>query len=139
MYKELIKRLREIHPDEFGDKWDFAFACQQAMYEAADALEELQKDLKRSKDFEAFWQHEAGEALKKFQVAISNKPYWIPVTERLPKKDQQVFVYLFRDSPYIAWHDGEYWCTEDFRLDEPDDWQPTHWMSLPESPESEGE
>ena len=139
MYKELIKRLREIHPDEFGDKWDFAFACQQAMHEAADALEELQKNLKRLQDFEAFWQHEAEETLKKFQVSISNKPHWIPVTERLPKKDQEVLVCLFRDNPHIAWHDGEYWCTEDFRLDEPDDWQPTHWMPLPEPPESESE
>ena len=38
MYDELIKRLREIHPDEFGDKWDFAFACQRIMQEAADTL-----------------------------------------------------------------------------------------------------
>lgn len=42
-YDELIKRLREIHPEEFGDKWDFAFACQQAMHEAADAIEKLSK------------------------------------------------------------------------------------------------
>ena len=41
MYDELVKRLREIHPEEFGDAWDFAFACQQAMHEAADAIEEL--------------------------------------------------------------------------------------------------
>lgn len=43
MYDELVKRLRELHPEEFGDAWDFAFACQQAMHEAADAIEELQK------------------------------------------------------------------------------------------------
>lgn len=42
MYEELVKRLREIHPEEFGDAWDFAFACQQAMHESADAIEELQ-------------------------------------------------------------------------------------------------
>lgn len=41
MYDELIKRLREIHPEEFGDAWDFAFACQRVMHEAADAIEEL--------------------------------------------------------------------------------------------------
>ena len=41
MYDDLIKRLREIHPEEFGDAWDFAFACQQAMHEAADVIEEL--------------------------------------------------------------------------------------------------
>lgn len=35
MYEELIKRLREIHPEEFGNHWDFAFACQQAMIDAA--------------------------------------------------------------------------------------------------------
>ena len=42
MYEELIKRLIELHPEEFGDAWDFAFACQRAMHEAADAIEELQ-------------------------------------------------------------------------------------------------
>lgn len=41
--EELVKRLRELHPEEFGNAWDFAFACQQAMHEAADAIEELQK------------------------------------------------------------------------------------------------
>ena len=40
---ELVKRLRELHPEEFGDAWDFAFACQQAMHEAADAIEELMR------------------------------------------------------------------------------------------------
>ena len=66
MYDELIKRLRECTAEMNGEKtlW----------HQAADAIEELQKDLERSKDFEAFWQHEAEEALKKFQVAISNKP-----------------------------------------------------------------
>lgn len=45
MYEELVKRLRELHPEEFGNAWDFAFACQQAMHEAADAIEELQATL----------------------------------------------------------------------------------------------
>ena len=64
MYDELIKRLREA-PNDWYDA--------DLHYEAADAIEELQKDLERSKDYEAFWQHEAEEALKKFQIAISNK------------------------------------------------------------------
>ena len=38
MYDELMKRLRELHPEEFGNEWDFAFACQQIMHEAADAI-----------------------------------------------------------------------------------------------------
>lgn len=41
MHEELVGRLRELHPEEFGDAWSFAFACQQAMHEAADAIEEL--------------------------------------------------------------------------------------------------
>ena len=153
MYEELVTWMRYCAEDNpicekmklcpFYDKSEensHYYLCGERMLKkAADAIEELQKDLERSKDFEASWQHEAEEALKKFQVAISNKPHWIPVTERLPKKDQEVLVCLFRDNPHIAWHDGEYWCTEDFRLDEPDDWQPTHWMSLPQPPESEGE
>ena len=43
--EELIKRLRELHPEEFGDAWDFAFACQRDMREAADAIEALQAAL----------------------------------------------------------------------------------------------
>ena len=43
MYDELVKRLRELHPEEFGDAWDFAFACQQAMHEAADAIETINR------------------------------------------------------------------------------------------------
>lgn len=65
MYDELIKRLRELHPEEFGNEWDFAFACQQIMHEAADAIEEL------------------------------SKPKWIPVTERLPEAYQSVIVAVY--------------------------------------------
>jgi len=54
---------------------------------------------------------------------------WIPVSERLPKQDKYVFVYLFGDSPYIAWHDGIDWCTDEFVLDT--DEEPLEWMSLP--------
>ena len=49
MYEELVKRLRELHPEEFSNAWDFAFACQQAMCEAADAIEELSKELEKYK------------------------------------------------------------------------------------------
>ena len=43
MYEELLKQLREIYPEEFSNAWDFAFACQQTMHKAADAIEELSK------------------------------------------------------------------------------------------------
>ena len=43
MYDELVKRLRGIHPEEYDDEWEFAYDCQRAMNEAADAIEELSK------------------------------------------------------------------------------------------------
>ena len=76
MYDELIKTLRLR-----AALWEKMYDEDSVLKQAADAIEELLKDLERSKSFESFWQHEAEEALKKFQVAISNKPKWIPVTE----------------------------------------------------------
>ena len=66
--------------------------------------------------------------------AISMLPsaqQWTPVTEGLPDKDVPVLVYLFGDSPYIAWinRDGE-WETEEFIID--CDYLPKAWMPLPE-------
>ena len=74
MNDELLKLLRECTAEQNGEK---TLWCQ-----AADAIEKLQKDLERSKDFESFWQYEAEEALKKFQVAMRRKRgKWIPSKE----------------------------------------------------------
>lgn len=61
---------------------------------------------------------------------------WIPVTERLPKEDKPVFVYLFYDSPYIAWLSDGVWHTDDFIVDK--DHEPAAWMPLPEPYREEG-
>lgn len=67
------------------------------------------------------------------RIAIESleAPRWIPVTERLPEEDCPVLVYIFGDSPYIAWinRDGE-WQTEEFIID--CDYLPKAWMPLPE-------
>lgn len=78
--EELVKKLRyeSTWRDDYPEDKDM-------LLQAADAIEQLQKDLERSKEYEAFWEKEAGEALKKFQVAVASKPRWIPVTEALPK------------------------------------------------------
>ena len=56
---------------------------------------------------------------------------WIPVTERLPEDDVEVFVYLFeRSAPYIAWVENCRWYTEDFEVEKEN--YPTAWMPLPE-------
>ena len=56
---------------------------------------------------------------------------WTLATDGLPDKDVPVLVYLFGDSPYIAWinRDGE-WETEEFIID--CDYLPKAWMELPE-------
>ena len=112
---------------------------------AADAIEGLQKDLERSKEYEAFWQKEATEALKKFQVAVASKPRWIPVTELPPEGETygdttfsvevlgtEGFTYrkAYYNFKYKVWLDGnEEW-----------EWPSiTHWMYLPEPPKEETE
>ena len=81
------------------------------MTEAADAIEELATKL----------------------ATLQDSCKWIPVSERPPKKDVPVFVYLFGSGPYIAWinRDGE-WETEDFTVDH--DYLPKTWFPLPEPP-----
>lgn len=70
------------------------------------------------------------EAFKKAIEALKQNQ-WVPCSERLPEKDECVFVYLFADSPYIAWYDGvDWWCTSDFALEK--DEEPIAWMPLPE-------
>lgn len=125
-YKELVKRLREIHPEEFKYAWVFAFACQQAMHEAADAIEELIAALTASNE-----------------VIAKSRPKWIPVTERIPEKREYVLVrYKNNDMAVACWFDGdedilfwramtdEAWCADC-------DTAPTHWMPLPEPPEED--
>ena len=110
MYDELVKRLRELPPEDFCDEWEFACACQQIMHEAADAIEKL-----------------TGRNVGK----------WIPVTERLPRVGEEVLIYLWDNpSAYIAWIDKDgQWATNDFCVG--DDYLPTAWMPLPEPPKGD--
>jgi len=124
MYEELIQDLRDraefLRKTNYDSSAHNSFA--ETMSQAADAIERLIA-------FNAMWQGAA-------EFAKENKPKWIPMTERLPKKDIPVFVYLFGDSPYIAWinHEGE-WETEEFTIDR--DYLPQAWMPLPEPPKEE--
>ena len=61
---------------------------------------------------------------------IEPEPKWIPCTERLPKDGEEVFIYLFGNSPYIAWFEDGEWHTNDFTVDKDD--EPIAWMPLPE-------
>jgi hypothetical protein len=73
---ELVKRLREIHPEEYDDEWEFAYDCQRAMNEAADAIEELQAVVDGLKaQTNMVFEETEGRTVIKFE------PKWIPVTE----------------------------------------------------------
>ena len=60
----------------------------------------------------------------------SAQPHWIPVTERLPEDNTEVFVYLFDNQPYIAWICDGHWRTEEFEVEREN--EPVAWMPLPE-------
>ena len=66
---------------------------------------------------------------------------WIPVMERLPEKEgwYLVFAVTFSDVVFFATSEG--WCRLNTRAGrmEPFPYRVTHWMPLPEPPESEGE
>lgn len=135
--EELVKRLREV-ADEVDNDYDVdPYNAEQrclAILQAADAIEQLSADLERSKDYEAFWEKEANEALKKFQTAVANKPRWIPTTERLPEEDGCYLVAVKNDHKRryskTAWFSHNSWFARQ---------DVTHWMPLPEPPMVEEE
>ena len=63
-------------------------------------------------------------------LVLENRQRWIPVTEKLPKKDQEVLVYEGGGikpevHSYIFWHkDFPSWSGV------------THWMPMPEHPKN---
>lgn len=101
------------------------------MGKAADAIEQLTADLERSKEWEAFWEKEANEALKKYHTTVAQKPRWIPVEERLP--DERQFVLAWKDEKpkgfacVSFWMDNAGWAFKNI----------THWMPLPPVPKEE--
>ena len=135
MYDDLVKRLRELHPEEFGNKWDFAFACQQAMHEAADAIEELSKRyLAAAID---------NTNLTGYLAEEYAKHQWVSVTERLPEVGKNVLVFAYGNEitigrmkrqtengyhVFIICHGIARELARPGRI--------THWMPLPSAPES---
>ena len=136
-YRELVKRIHSqavYLPEKFSKNAELL----DVLMKAADAIEELKKDLERSKEYETFWEKEANEALKKFKVAVASKPRWIPVTEQLPEEYVNVLCYCSRNKQYGC---GE-WSKEDngtIYWSGLNGMIPTHWMPLPEPPKEETE
>lgn len=149
MYDELVKDLRENH-----DKY-FARDMQ-----AADAIEELQKQLREEKVDNVNltgWlaeEHAKVEELQGELQALKDDTdmaivedgkttrlcfvkKWIPVTERLPRKDDDVLL-------WSEWTGVSGTIYKDISLSSFSEitnmgYKVTHWMPLPQPPESEGE
>ena len=141
MYEELVSELRE--KAEFlacAEPLHIKNAFAESMKQAADAIERMEKALEDAKEYESFWEKEANEALRKFQVAVASKPRWICVDERLPESDQRVIYHTTEGAVEIGKYKPEFsvftqgeifaWIRRD---------AVTHWMPLPEPPKEETE
>ena len=127
MYDELVKRLRDaakmsealsvLLPHSEGN------AVAKLHRDAADAIEELSKRVDESipKD--------DAEII----IAEVAKPRWIPVTERLPERNNSYLVYVYGEATEM-----NYWHGKWHRLRDDYTKAVTHWMPLPEPPK-EGE
>ena len=135
MYDELVKRLRELHPEEFGDAWDFAFACQQAMHEAADAIEELSKPRWIPVTARPMDEEERKEWSEKLGYDIEYDEALI-YTSQLPDDGQEVLVCGRYGGRWIDRfeNDPDYGCcfAENGDMD-----GIVAWMPLPEPPKEE--
>ena len=113
MYDELIKRLRNrrICIQQLGTLNDYPLLC-----EADDAIEELSK---KYLDSEV-----DNTNLTGWLAEEHAKHLWIPVTERLPDKDQTVLAYCAEDNfCYISRMHQSF-----------EDYDVTHWIPLPKMP-----
>lgn len=151
MYDELIKRLRASCENCKlcdGHKCCLKGECSaQKSLQAADAIEELEKELRDEKvanvNLTGLLAEEHankcphyirniqyignGSLCDKCECKIASLPKWIPVTERLPEKDQTVLAYCAEDN--FCYISRMHQSFEDYNV--------THWISLPQMPESE--
>ena len=125
MYGELIKKLRTCEDDCSKCPMMYDEQVKQdlvrehcAAYEAADAIEELQRQIDG-------WIEQERKAL------LKSMPKWIPVTERCPEKSGDYLVFDDCRNLYVnEWHCLlKKWQYDDSRI--------THWMPLQEPPKEE--
>lgn len=132
MYDELIKNLRICSRCDFvqdcngcTQKSDDAFCCDKLLHQAADAIEELEKEVQNWKITAG---EEAGGLEHWFENYQKDVPRWIPVTERLPKEEETVLAFGTLGVAWLDWRHDNKWCCYG---------GVTHWMTLPEPPKEE--
>ena len=128
MHEELVNRLRELPHLLFVQ----LHGHEDVVYEAAEAIEELQQTFSRYEDCFDYLYKQACD----YKAML---PRWIPVTERLPEDLTRVIVFcedgvsyglcehlIADDEEVVEWHDFLHYPIT-----------PTHWMPLPEPPKEE--
>ena len=141
MYGELIKKLRTCEDDCSKCPMMYDEQVKQdlvrehcAAYEAADAIEELQRQIDG-------WIEQERKAL------LKSVPKWVSVTERLPEILHTVIVSgrmkykwetdFFRFVDVATYSEGEFFETFNDWYEGQDEFEITHWMPLPEPPKEE--
>ena len=131
MYSDLIKNLRET---------DFSDGCPCGaenlckdndclIWQAADAIEELQVVVDGlTAQTNMVFEKTEGRTVIKFE------PKWIPVTERLPDVGKDVLCFCRANICLVLGRDGNLWHEDADRYYMSG--FVTHWMPLPEHPES---
>lgn len=128
MYEELVKELRDS--EEWATKdGGIPVGLIYRLSQAADAIEELSRKYTEERN-----------AAVELTGELASKPWWIPVTERLPehlasvivhRKDGGIFMWEYFDTPQT----DECWIDDSMNIYS--FYDVTHWMPLPQPPKGE--
>lgn len=136
MYEELIAKLRgakKFFPGYLLTAKDFRYELMpQDLCEAADAIEDLQKQIAKS---------EADNInLTGWLAEEHAKHQWIPVTEQRPANNMDVLIfYEWTGRSDTVYREVQIASIEQLENDPSEMFRPIAWMPLPEPPESEDE
>jgi hypothetical protein len=79
-----------------------------------------------------------GLAKALYNAGIRKQNEWIPVTDSLPEKNRcSVLIALSWEQTDIGWYDKDDKCWQSEFVNSYEDGEVTHWMPLPEPPETE--
>lgn len=135
-YEELVKALRENAEWAEGNIWEVPIMLPDNLKQAADAIEELQRQIIVTK--------KCYQMMAEAYEAEVTKPKWISVEDALPKNELETYwVYTSVGSQHSC-----RWTNNRFGLGVSDKWGwsvfdipqytgVTHWMPLPPSPVEE--
>ena len=116
MYEELVTKLRNC-----AELNSLSYYKRELMAQAADTIEKLNV-------FNLMWQEAA-------KIANEAEPKWIPVTERLPVKDENVLLcYQWTGISGTVYTEVDIASFEEIANFPTKQFKPLYWMPLPEPP-----